>query len=277
MFLLIFLSATSSFAQSRESNTGQDLPAVAAEKENRGEMTLGKDYLFGYVTDLKAILTSPARWDGEDWKKALAVAGVTAGLYFYDQDLQDWVRKRKGDTTKSVSGYVTHLGDGLYVGPALGLLYLYGAVAEDTRANRASLLGLESLIISGAFAQVFKYAGHRTRPADGNGHDQWRGPGFSNSDLSFCSGHATTAFSVATVLASEYGDNPFVPPIAYGLATLAALSRIHDDAHWASDAFLGSAIGYFTAKAVIALHGKHKNIHVLPLSGGTGLAIGVKF
>ena len=277
LFLLLFLPATSSFSESRESKTGNGLSATAAEKGKKDELTLGKDYFRGYVSDVKSIVTSPVRWDGEDWKKALAVVGVTAGLYFYDQDIHDWVQKHKNGPTQSVSSAASYLGDGLYMGPALGLFYLYGSVAKDSRAKRASLLALESLVISGAFAQVFKYAGHRTRPADGNDHDQWRGPSFSSSDLSFCSGHAATAFSLATVLANEYGDNPYVPPIAYGLATLTALSRINDGAHWASDVFLGSAVGYFTAKAVIALHAEHKNIRILPFSGGTGLAIGFEF
>jgi hypothetical protein len=277
LFLLIFLFATSSFAAAQESNTGKDCQVAAAEKEKKDDLTFSKDYLWGYLSDVKSIVTSPARWDGEDWKKAFAVVGVTAGLYFYDQDIRDWVQKHKNGSTQSVSNYVSYLGDGFYTGPALGLFYLYGSVVEDSKAKRASLLGLESLIISGAFAQVLKYTGHRTRPADGNDYDQWRGPSFSSSDLSFCSGHATTAFSVATVLAYEYRDNRLVPPIVYGLAALTALSRIHDDAHWTSDAFLGSAIGYFTAKAVIALHAEHKNIRVFPLSGGTGLTIGIEF
>jgi membrane-associated phospholipid phosphatase len=42
--------------------------------------------------------------------------------------------------------------------------------------------------------------------------------------------------------------------LAYGIATLTALSRVNDNAHWASDVFFGAIIGYFTAKAIMALN-----------------------
>jgi len=44
--------------------------------------------------------------------------------------------------------------------------------------------------------------------------------------------------------------------LAYGIATLTALSRVNDNAHWASDIFFGAVIGYFTAKAIIAQNNK---------------------
>ena len=35
--------------------------------------------------------------------------------------------------------------------------------------------------------------------------------------------------------------------------------------HWASDVFLGSAIGFFTAKAIVALHKKDIDLVVMPV------------
>jgi len=69
--------------------------------------------------------------------------------------------------------------------------------------------------------------------------------------------------------------------LAYGLATLTALSRVNDNAHWASDVFVGSAIGYFTAKAIVRRHRKNRgnNLMVLPLLGSkhTGLLVSYQF
>jgi hypothetical protein len=59
---------------------------------------------------------------------------------------------------------------------------------------------------------------------------------------------------VATIIASEYSESKIVAPLAYGIATLTAWSRVNDNAHWYSDAFLGSAIGYYTAKSLLHLH-----------------------
>ena len=58
-----------------------------------------------------------------------------------------------------------------------------------------------------------------------------------------------------------------------------ALGRMNDNEHWASDVFLGSAIGYFTAKAILTLHKINANITVIPVNDGhvRGLAVSLKF
>jgi len=57
---------------------------------------------------------------------------------------------------------------------------------------------------------------------------------------SFPSGHATSAFCAATLLAD--GD-PHLAPLYFGAATVVALSRIHVRIHHASDVVGGMAIG----------------------------------
>ena len=239
---------------------------------------MNKDYLKGYLTDTGAIVTSPLRWTKGDWMVASLVVGAAAGLYAYDQDIKEWAQKRKGETTDRLSSLVKPFGDGFYTVPALGLFYLYGYAREDAKAERTSLLSLESFVIAGAFNSVLKYATHRARPEDTERYDKWDGPSFSSDHRSFASGHAAVAFSIATVIASEY-DNAYVPPIAYGIATLTALARINDNAHWASDVLVGSAIGYFTAKAVIRLHKKSPQWSVSPtaVGQGQGLALSYRF
>jgi hypothetical protein len=46
-----------------------------------------------------------------------------------------------------------------------------------------------------------------------------------------------------------------VRPLAYGAAALCAFSRVHTNAHYLSDVIVGSAIGYLTARVVLAHHG----------------------
>jgi membrane-associated phospholipid phosphatase len=85
------------------------------------------------------------------------------------------------------------------------------------------------------------------------------------------------AFSVGAAIASEYHDIAWVPPLAYGIATLVALSRINDNDHWASDVFFGSAVGFFTAKAIVALHKKKANIAIIPVTDGQIKALAISF
>ncbi len=267
-----------SFAQSAETEPMSDYndrTVQTIESESK------KDYWKDFIPDSASILTSPLRWEKSDWIKASIVTSVTIGLYVYDQDIQNWAQRKRSSTTNDIASFAKPFGNGMYLLPPLGGLYLYGHLSEDERAQRTAVMSLESFVVSGIFTQVIKFSTHRHRPDAGNSRDTWDGPGFSTSNLSFPSGHSSTAFSIATVIASGYNDIEFVPPLAYGIATLTALSRINDNAHWASDVFLGSAIGYFTAKAVVNLH-KHKenrNLSILPMTNGeyTGLVLSYKF
>lgn len=282
-FVLLFLFVAlihSTFAHSTETTSTENQKSAAqAQNEKKEDVELNKEYINGYLSDAIYILTSPVHWEKDDWLKASAVVVIAAGLYVFDQNIHDWTQKRRGETTDNISSLVRPFGEGQYTVPGLGLVYLYGYAANDSKAEKTALLGVESFLISGAFTEVLKYSTHRYRPEDSDRYDRWDGPSFSNSNLSFASGEATAAFSVATVIASEYEDKAWVPPLAYGIATLTALARINDNAHWASDVCVGSAIGYFTAKTIVSLHKKNSRFQVVPLTDGqnNGLAISYRF
>jgi membrane-associated phospholipid phosphatase len=279
--ILILTVISSAHGQEIKTSSQADYTSRLETKEEAktDDVHLDKEYFKSYLTDTAYILSSPLRWDKYDWLIASLVIGATVGLYAYDQNIHDWTQKRRGETTDNISRLAKSFGEGQYTVPALGLVYLYGYAVEDSKAEKTALLGVESFLISGAFTQVLKYSTHRYRPEDSDRHDRWDGPSFSNSNLSFASGEATVAFSVATVIASEYEDKAWVPPLAYGIATLTALARINDNAHWASDVLVGSAIGYSTAKMIVKLHKKGSNFAVAPAAVGLGqgLAMSYKF
>ncbi len=74
---------------------------------------------------------------------------------------------------------------------------------------------------------------------------------------------------MATVIATEYRHLRAVPYVAYGLASLVAYSRLNENRHWTSDVFVGSAIGYFVAKGVLARH-ESRRVVVMPTLGPDG-------
>lgn len=262
ILLLLFGIADISFAQS----DGIDLSV---------------NYWKGYISDTKTIITSPSHWDSRDWIKASLFAGVTIGLYAFDQDIQDWVQDNRNDTTNDIAKFAKPFGEGIYTLPPLLVFYIYGHYFDNKKAKRVSLLSLESFAVTGIFTQVIKFTGHRHRPTSGDSSTTWDGPAFSASNLSFPSGHASSAFSIATVIALEYEDMVIIPPLSYGIATLTALSRVNDNDHWASDVFFGSGIGYFTGKAIVNLHsGKNDGkLAIIPVIDEkyTGLLIAWKF
>ena len=240
-----------------------------------------KDYWQGYISDTKSIITSPSRWEKSDWLTATLVMGTTLCLYVFDEDVRDFVQDNRSNTSDDIASFMKVFGDYRYILPPLGIFYIYGHHTKNKRALRTALLGLESFVISSAFTLVIKFSGHRHKPNSGDSPRKWDGSGLSTSNLSFPSGHSQTAFSIATVIASEYNEYRFIPPLAYGAATLCSLSRVNDDEHWASDVFFGSALGYFTAKAIIRFHDNKKggNLTLLPIidNSKTGLLITYKF
>lgn len=278
--LLAIGYANVSFAQSKEPVELLD-GNREKNKSPQEEIRLNKNYLKGYVLNTRSILTSPSGWGKSDWIRASLIVGITVGLYTYDQEIQNWMLKNRNNTTDEIAKFTRLFGDGGYTIPSLGVVYLYGHFFENEKARRTVLLSLESFVVSGIFTQAIKFAGHRHRPNTGDPCNTWDGPSFSTTHLSFPSGHSSSAFAIATVIASEYDDNVFIPPLAYSIATLTALSRVNDNAHWASDVFFGSVIGYFTATAIVGLHSNKKDgsLVAFPITDGrhTALLTSYKF
>jgi len=146
--------------------------------------------------------------------------------------------------------------------------------------ERTALLATESFLVTGLFTTVLKIGIGRPRPDKiGSSSDTFDGPFSSN--VSLPSGHTSTAFAIATVVAHEYEEVPFLAPISYGIATLTGLSRINDNQHWASDVFLGAALGYFTSKTILRLHsnkkGRHFTIYPRADNKGGGFILSSRF
>ncbi len=232
-----------------------------------------KEYLRSYWTDGIKLASAPARWDGEDWLKAGVVLGVTAGLYTFDARIQNWSQKNRnerGNSSDDVAVIFKNFWDEAYLFPGLAALYVYGHIADSERARATTMLSLQSWFYSSVVTEGLKLTVHRHRPNTGDAYDRFDGPGASSSNLSFPSGHASTAFSIATVIANEYDDIGAVPPIAYTAATLAALSRVNDNEHWASDVFFSSACGYFIGKTMIRWHkpDSYAKLIIIPVFDG---------
>ncbi len=257
----------------------------AREKQNTSNgapVEFNKDYLKGYGTDFKSLVTSPARWDTADWITATLVTGAAIGLYDNDAKIQKWALDHKTTTTNNIGDEITDFGHGKFTPVILGGMYLYGHVADDGKMRKTVLLSIESFVLTGVFVQTIKYTTHRHRPNTDAPPHTFDGPSLqgTNSNSSLPSGHASSAFAVATVIASEY-DNIIVPTLAYGIATITALNRVTHNAHWSSDAFIGAAIGYFTGKAIVASHrnGKQGDLSLTPIvsDGLTGMTLSYRF
>ena len=147
-------------------------------------------------------------------------------------------------------------------------LYGVGRLAHWRQVADLGLHGTEAVAVSGALTALVKGVVGRARPyvsADTEPNDFRLGRGFSRSPYqSFPSGHTTVAFAAAAVVTSEsshWGRRAvrFVAPAMYGGAPLVGLSRMYNNAHWASDVALGAAIGTFSGIKVVRFN--HTRAH----------------
>jgi membrane-associated phospholipid phosphatase len=278
VFTLLFHGSSSAEVPDQPANQTQQIIQRESEPVKASPVKLNKEYFAGYWTDTKNIVTAPARWDSSDWIEASIVTGIAVGLFTQDDNIRRWVQKHKNTTTGNISDDAKKIGT--FSVPAVVGLGLYGYIAGDGKAKTTFLLSTESFIVTGAFVQILKRTTGRHRPSTGDSHDTWSGPGISgqNDHLSFPSGDASSAFAIASVVASEY-NNVVVPSLVYSVSTLIALSRVHNNGHWSSDAFVGSAIGYFTGKAIVASHrdGKESNLSIAPVIDGKDLGFVVTY
>ena len=128
----------------------------------------------------------------------------------------------------------TYLGDGyLWGGLALGLI-LFGRPIDRTYV----VIGLGTLIVNIAVFRLFKLLFGRSRPT-------FIIYGLRSrliDSYSFPSGHATTSFGLAWVIASFY-PHLVIQPVVYLVAITIALSRVYMKEHYPLDVICGALLG----------------------------------
>jgi len=226
----------------------QDASGPAAD-----DTRLNGTYLRNFGLDFGHVITSPARWAGKDWALFAAVAGAGAVLFVFDQDIYDGVQRNKTDFSRDASTVISRLGNGGVLLALAAGLYASGEIFDASGLRKTALLSLESFLTTSAVVLGLKAVAGRSRPYSGESPRDFHPFSFQNGRYSFPSGDAAGAFSVATTIADQT-DDLLVDVMSYGLAGLVAIYRVHDQKHWPSDVFAGSAIGYFVAKQVCRLN-----------------------
>jgi hypothetical protein len=248
-------------------------------KDFQNKLEFNYDYLKEIYSDLIYTATSPSRWDRKDWMTAGLVVGGTGLFVGLDEEIRDAFEDNRSSTTDDLSNIFEPFGNGAITIPALASFYIFGHFDENDKAKRTALIATESFLITGLYTTILKVTFGRHRPSTGDSSTSF--DGFTTNHNSFPSGHTSTAFAIATVFANEYEEVPYIKPISYGLATLTGLSRVNDEKHWASDVFLGAALGYFTSKTLLHLYsnkkGQHFTIYPRVDRNGGGIVLGRKF
>ncbi len=240
VFALLVAITASCFAQNSAPNPSPSPtpPASQSPAPQTAPMpSLEKQFFKNIGRDQIAIWTSPFHLRGRDAKWLVPLGLSTAALIATDRRTSAFV-SRNGSLPAVSRGFSE--GGTLYAtgGVAAGF-YLVGRATGNRRARETGLLAAEALIDSGIVAQALKFTTQRPRP----NNDDGRGRFFTGGN-SFPSGHATSVWSVATVIAYEYQDRPLVRYGAFAAATAVSLSRYSGRNHFLSDVLIGSAIGF---------------------------------
>ena len=268
-------SPSSPKAEKRPDSPGPPVPPYP-------DVTLDTGFFKGFALDVGRLLTAPLHWETGDWLTLAAVGGATAGLTYLDGDIRQLFVDHPSRLRHDILETGEIVGDGGYAGAYLSGFYLLGWGLSNEELKSTALLAGESMLISAGLVQTLKYLTSRDRPITSGDPGNWHGPlASSSAQRSFPSGHTSTAFSIATMFATQYRRHLWVPPLAYGLATLTALSRVHEEQHWASDVFFGAVIGYFTSKALHDFHtrrdGPKLSLRPWRRTNSRGLTIDWKF
>jgi hypothetical protein len=192
-----------------------------------------------------------------------------------DHDIRDWyqddVRTDDGDEFAKAA---KQLGEGIYVLPALAGGLLIGELLDDSppasvlgdwsdRSLRAALVGAPPML----FMQLATGA---SRPTETDHNSAWR----PFEDSNGVSGHSFVgAFPLIT--AAKMTDDPIAKTAFYGASTLAAWSRVNDDAHYTSQAILGWWMAYLACSAVDQTECQLRDVHFMPVPVGDGVGMGI--
>ena len=213
--------------------------------------SLEKDFFKHILRDQKAIWTSPAHVHGNDvpWLVTLGVA--TGGFFATDRATGDDMAKHTGQL--DASRVISYAGSIYGVSAGAASFYLIGRATHNQRARETGVLSAEAIIDSTIVFTALKGITQRARPLDGKDRSK-----FFVGGRSFPSGHSIEAWSVATVVASEYHDHLAVQIAAYGVASAVSVSRFTGLRHYLSDVLVGSALGYGIGRYVYRAH--HRQI-----------------
>jgi membrane-associated phospholipid phosphatase len=205
----------------------------------------------GLLSDIKDdvwnTVKSPHDWD---WAKVAGVVGGGLLLYAADKKITAWIKSQRSKVTCAIAKFAENFGNRNKVILALAAFALYNSLTDRQYAKDTSLLLFRSVLTTQLFIQGIKIAAGRERPYVNGNPRKFHFITLKRKYWSHPSGHSAMAFTLAAVLSARTKEKAW-DFLYYGIATLTALSRVHDEKHWTSDVFIGAALGYFISRGVI--------------------------
>ncbi|MEG9437703.1 phosphatase PAP2 family protein [Edaphobacter sp. HDX4] len=201
------------------------------------------------LEDQKAIWTSPAHLKPSDgiW---LAPLGIATGLLIGSDHhtMTELVHVTPDGQNKANT-----LSNGTLVGIAAvpATSYLWSLFNHAPQAHETGLLAGEAALDAYAVNEALKITFRRDRPLENNAQGKFFNSSWNNG--SFPSNHSILAWSMASVVASEY-PGWLSKTAVYGLASTVSVSRVLSEQHFPSDVLVGSVAGWLIGRYVYRAH-----------------------
>ena len=202
-------------------------------------------FLKHLASDQKQFWTAPKKIFNGGAPEFISFAGATGLLIGADSWISRQVPDKPGQLDRSlkISNY------GVYtLGGLTGAAFVWGHFTKNDRLRETGLLAGEAAVNSVAVTTLLKGITQRPRPSSLGG-----GGGFFAGGDSFPSDHSALSWSIASVIAHEY-PGPLTKLLTYGLASTVMLTRVTSKQHFASDAVVGSVLGWYFGRQVYRAH-----------------------
>jgi hypothetical protein len=188
-------------------------------------------------------------WTRGNRKPLLLTAAVTAPAFAWDDEGIAYFGK---DPHSDFAEIGRVLGGGLAVGGLTVGMFSAGRFARPDRFRSMTYDLSQAVIVNGVYTQVLKHAVRRNRPDRSN-------------RMSFPSGHASNAFTGATVISRHY---PAATVPAYAVATFIATSRMAANKHHLSDIVAGAGLGFGIGRMVVRRNSRPPEAGKIDPGGG---------
>ena len=238
----------------------------AAEDSLPSERPYWRHNLFGrFFRDQRYLFTTwwPSEFRRPGFTIPLAAGTALAATSYADAgegqdlELERSIQSGARGGAEGPARKLSFIGDAAAGAVMIGSGYLIGRMSHNDRLAEASSLSAEALLTAGLWSSALKAITARERPHAGtNGRFSDYHPSAGETVGSFPSGHATGAFTVATVFAEVYRDHRWVSWVAYGTAGLIGTSRVALGRHYPSDVIVGGVLGHSFGRMVLAHQGE---------------------
>ncbi len=246
-FILLVTGNVAAQSTSTETSNDSSSSAATSKTQSASESSLEKQFFKNILRDQKAIWTSPFHLHKDDAKWVIPAGLGIAALIATDRETGEHIGNNV--TRLSISRWVSRMGVEYTTMGIAGSFYLAGRLTHHAKARETGILGAEAVINGFIVGEALKAIAQRERPLEGNGKGR-----FFKGGSSFPSGHSTSAWALATVIANEYHNKKAVQIGAYAFASLVSLSRFTGHNHFFSDIVAGSMMGYTIGRFVYRRH-----------------------